>query len=122
MKKFLLFNVTLVLVFSGCSSHLGQFTALSSFDIRNLKYSKENNTKVRTVGEACARRIFGLPISQQDDLLQRATNNAIKNGQDQGVDGDLLVNVRISKSSINFLFYSSFCYEIEADLVKVEDK
>ncbi|HIC09982.1 MAG TPA: hypothetical protein EYO61_01310 [Campylobacterales bacterium] len=117
----LLQTIVILFILNGCARHLGQFTALSSFNVRNLKYSKDDNTKVRTSGEACARSIFGLPISQQDDLLQRATDNAIRNGQDEGVDGDLLVNVRIKESSVNFLFYTSFCYEIEADLVKVED-
>ena len=118
----LLQTIVIVFIFSGCATSLGQFTALSSNNVRNLNYSFEDRTKVRTVGESCAKRLFGLPISQQDDLLQRATDNAIQNGQDQGVDGDLLVNVRINQDYTNFLFYSSFCYIVEGDLVKIKNE
>jgi len=119
--KRLYFSVIILgVLFSGCATSIGQFTALSSNNIRNLHYSIDDQTKVRTTGQGCAREIFGIPISQQDNLLQRATDDAIKNGQDNGVDGDLLVNARIKVDSTNLLFYHSFCYEVEGDLIKID--
>ena len=35
--------------------------------------------------------------SSSDGRLQEAMDRAIRNGQDQGIDGDLLVNVRIKR-------------------------
>ena len=122
MKKVIFSVISLAILFSGCATSLGQFTALSSNNIRNLNYSIEDNTKVKIYGEACAKRFIGIPISQQDELLQRATDNAIHNGQNQDVDGDLLVNVRVSVDSTNVLFYSSFCYEVKGDLVKIKSE
>ena len=122
MKKVIFSVISLTILFSGCATSLGQFTALSSNNVRNLNYSLNNNTKTRVVGEGCAKRFMGIPISQQDELLQRATDNAIHNGQNQDVDGDLLVNVRVSVDSTNVLFYSSFCYEVKGDLVKIKSE
>ncbi|PKH88997.1 hypothetical protein CXF79_03695 [Colwellia sp. Bg11-28] len=35
----------------------------------------------------------------KDNLLQRAMDNAIRNGQKLGIDGDLLVNTRIERKT-----------------------
>jgi len=100
MKRLILVDLMLgvVIGFSGCATSLGQLTVASSNNVRHLNYT--SNEKVRTSGSACARNIFGIPISQQDDLLQRAIDDAIHDGQSsvfgKEVDGDLLVNVRIT--------------------------
>ena len=111
-----------LLSMSGCATSLGQFTVASSNNVRNLNYSIENKTKAKTEGTACARNLFGIPISQQDMLLQRAIDNAISNGQKKGVDGDLLVNVRISYEPTTILIYNDVCYSVKGDLVKIETK
>ena len=73
------------------NENLGQFTAASSYNVRGLKYDTDNQTKIRTVGEAC----YEIGTTQHEGMLQEAMDNAIKNGQDKGIDGDLLVNVRM---------------------------
>jgi hypothetical protein len=90
--------LTLVL---GCAgpqvpeSRLGQFTAASSFNVRNLDY--DLTTSVRVEGEDCHK------VGQEpnDSRLQRAMDQAIRNGQAKGVSGDLLVNVRIDQVKKN---------------------
>ena len=57
-----------------------------------------------------------------DSRLQRAMDDAIKNGQEEGVTGDLLVNVRIDqvqKNKPGFLGLPTphNCIEVEGELV-----
>ena len=126
MKRLILSVLALgmLISFSGCATSLGQFTVASSHNVRNLNYTTDE--KLRTSGSACARNIFGIPISQQDDLLQRAIDDAIRNGQSsvfgKEVDGDLLVNVRITYEPTTFLIYNDLCYSVEGDLVKIDTK
>lgn len=63
----------------------------------------------------------------KDNLLQRAMDDAIRNGQAQGIDGDLLVNARIERkteyqeSGEIFVVKKRFeCVVVEGDLVKIE--
>lgn len=84
----------------GCAAQtpeyrLGQFTAASSFNVRNLDYDSSSGTRVE--GEDCHQ------VGQQpnDSRLQRAMDQAIQNGQDEGITGDLLVNVRIDQVQKN---------------------
>ena len=116
------FSLALLLIigFTGCQHSLGQFTVASTHQVRNMNYTTEN--KVEVYGSACARNIFGLDINQQDDLLQRAMDDAISNGQDKGIDGDLLVNVRITYEPTTFLIYNDLCYTVKGDLVKIDTK
>ncbi len=113
--------VALTLGLAGCSQSLGQFTVASSNNVRNLNYSIEDKTKVSTQGEACARNVLGfIPINQQDDLLQRAMDEAIANGQKNGVDGDILANVRITYDRTELIIYNDLCYTVKGDLVKID--
>lgn len=115
-------GVSLTLGFTGCATSLGDFTVASSNNVRNLDYSIADKTVATTNGEACARSILFVPINQQDKLLQRAIDDAISNGQEKGVDGDLLVNVRITYEPTTFLIYNDLCYTVKGDLVKLDTK
>lgn len=95
---------------------LGHFTAASSFNIRNLRY--DSNSAVRVMGEDC----YKVGEKPNDSRLQRAMDNAIRNGQVKGIIGDLLVNVRIDqveKNKPGFLGIPTRhnCIEVEGDLV-----
>lgn len=58
-----------------------------------------------------------------DSRLQRAMDDAIQNGQDEGITGDLLVNVRIDQVQKNKpgnffgLPVAHNCIEVEGELV-----
>lgn len=114
--------VTLCTVLMGCTTQtpeyrLGQFTAASSFNVRNLNYDSTTATRVR--GEDC----FQVGQQPNDSRLQRAMDQAIQNGQDKGITGDLLVNVRIDQVRKNKpgnffgLPAPHNCIEVEGELV-----
>ncbi|OOE33496.1 hypothetical protein BZG05_10715 [Salinivibrio kushneri] len=124
-------------VLSGCAQmppdtdeRLGQFTAASSFNVRNLEYQKSNKTSSFTKGKSCFQvNLYSLAYvsGPKDNLLQRAMDDAIRNGQDQGIDGDLLVNARIERkteyetSGKIFSVKKRFeCVVVEGDLVKIQ--
>ena len=119
MKKILQIAVAFVavLAISGCATRLGQFTVASTHNVGNLDYS--TGTKQRTEGETCIHKLLFLPFGHSDDRLQRAVDDAIRNGQENGSDGDLLVNVRIDQSNWTMLLYGQDCVTVEGDLVKV---
>ena len=108
---------------------LGQFTAASSFNVRNLEYRKSNNTSSYTKGKACYEvNLYTLAYisGPKDNLLQRAMDDAIRNGQVEGIDGDLLVNARIERKTEYeetgeiFVLKKRFeCVVVEGDLVKI---
>ena len=106
-----------VLFISGCATRLGQFTVASTYNVADLEYSTA--TKQRTEGETCIHILLFLPFGHSDDRLQRAVDDAIRNGQENGSDGDLLVNVRIDQSVWTMLLYGQDCVKVEGDLVKV---
>lgn len=121
MKKIIF--ISFIFLF-GCAApqqpeyRLGQFTAASSFNVRNLSYDVSTSTRV--LGEDCYQH--GLPPN--DARLQRAMDSAIRNGQDKGVSGDLLINVRIdeyTKITGYFIFTTLYhCIKVEGDLVTLK--
>lgn len=111
----------LILGFTGCTQRLGQFTAVSTQNVRNLNYDIADNTKVKAEGDSCIRTFFIIPVGHDDDRIQRAIDDAIKNGQAKGLDGDLLVNARIDMSAWMIPFiYAQNCINAKGDLVKIK--
>jgi len=126
-----------VSILSGCvqfppdtNERLGQFTAASSFNVRNLEYEKEADTVSYTTGKACYQvNLINLSYisGPKDNLLQRAMDEAIRNGQKTGIDGDLLVNARIERKTEYkekgqfFITKERYeCVVVDGDLVKIK--
>lgn len=114
--------VFVCLMLAGCAVkhpeyRLGYFTAASSFNVRNLDY--DPTSAVRVAGEDCYR----IDQKPNDSRLQRAMDMAIQNGQNKGIIGDLLVNVRIDQvhkeKPTGFLGISHLynCIVVEGELV-----
>ena len=135
MKKSKVLTICFPLLFTvGCVSfppdtdeRLGQFTAASSFDIRNLDYDKSKNTSAFVVGKSCY-RVNSVSLAYEegpkDNSIQRAMDDAIRNGQVKGIDGDLLVNVRIEKKTEHrqesfFTRHRYECIFVSGDLVRI---
>ncbi len=113
-------NHTCCLLLAACTHNyrLGQFTAASSHNVRHLDYNTPR--KSRTTGESCLKSFLGIQWGDHTDRLQRAMDNAIKNGQNRGIDGDLLVNVRLDIGKFNLVVGTSNCYKVEGNLVSLK--
>ena len=114
--------VLAVFVITGCSTRMGQFTAVSSMNVRNLEYSIDSQTVARTEGDSCIHSVLLFPIGSFDDRIQRAMDDAIQNGRKKGIDGDILVNARINHSLWSVGLYGQDCVSVEGDLVSLAKK
>lgn len=113
--------VTALLMVVGCSTRLGQFTAASTMNVRNLDYSLADKSTARTSGDSCIHIVlFFIPIGDFNDRIQRAMDDAIQNGRDRGLDGDLLVNTRIDNTAWTAGVYGQNCITVEGDLVTID--
>jgi predicted peroxiredoxin len=136
MKKSLFLAMPIIsIIITGCTSHpdinesLGDFTVASSFNIRNLNYNKPKNATIFVTGEACYQvdsRTLEYISGPKDNLIQKAMDDAIHTGQKTGIDGDLLVNVRIIKKTKHKKGSNAFsnrryeCVYVSGDLVRIE--
>lgn len=120
LLAYLAITATLASLLTGCSTRLGQFTAASSQNVRNLDYSVIDKSKQHVKGDSCIHTVILLPFGPSDDRLQRAMDDAIARGQKKGLDGDLLVNVRINHSAWSLLAYGQDCIFVEGDLVALK--
>lgn len=135
--KNIIITIPFISILAGCvqfppdtNERLGQFTAASSFNVRNLEYETETNTVSYTTGKACYQvNLINLAYisGPKDNLLQRAMDEAIRNGQETGIDGDLLVNTRIERKTEykekGNIFKTKERYEcvvVKGDLVKIK--
>ncbi|MEP1449064.1 MAG: hypothetical protein ABJK37_23375 [Paraglaciecola sp.] len=135
--KNIITTIPFLSILTGCvqfppdtNERLGQFTAASSFNVRNLEYEKGTNTVSYTKGKACYQVNLHTLVyisGPKDNLMQRAMDEAIRNGQKTGIDGDLLVNTRIEriteyKEKGDFFKIKERyeCLVVEGDLVKIK--
>jgi hypothetical protein len=102
MKTFLISMVALITL-SSCTTHLGQFTVASSVNVRNLDYSTNSSTAAEARGKSCVYYALFFIIGQTNGRLQAAMDDAINNARKDGLDGDLLVDVRIREKAYPFV-------------------
>lgn len=82
---------------------LGLFTVASTQNIPYLKYKSPEPLRNRVQGQSCIEvdpQTLAYIKGPRDDRIQRAVDAAIQNGHDQGMKGDLLVNVRIYEKTV----------------------
>ena len=116
MKKIIFASVAIGILFGGCSSRLGNMTAVSTHNINGLQAKVEPKQHVK--GESCRYTALIIPFGDFQNRLQIATDNAIANGHKAGVNGDTLINVKIDVSDFAIpLVYGKNCMVVEGDLV-----
>ena len=137
IKIILIFS--LVTLFSGCSTQLGRFTAISTDNVRGLEHvGKSRDEITKAEGKSCTHTIYltrtllgaalifplfmpntDIVIGQKNDRISEAVRNAVINGKDKGVfDGDLLINASLKeKNFIIPLIYGYKCIVADGDVV-----
>ena len=107
---------------AGCAQspdyRLGRFTAISTFNVVDLTYEKSLAAGV--VGEDC----YEEGRKPNDARVERAIDDAIRNGQAREIEGSLLINVRIDqvrkyKPGFLGLPMPNNCIVVKGDLVRV---
>ena len=95
MRHFVAALIAITLV--GCATplparNIAYFTAASSIKVSSLSYDPRESVRVK--GEDCIHR----GAISDEARIQRAMDNAIRNGQQKLPDADLLVNVTIENT------------------------
>jgi len=123
MIKKIICVISLITVF-GCSHDLGDFTALSTVNVKGLAAQKgPNKTIAETSGQTCLYTFLFIPFGDASLNFKRATDEAIKNGRIKGLpEGDILENARIRIEYLSFIVGSKRCIIVEGDLVSSSAK
>lgn len=107
-----------VVLFTGCSQRMGQFTAASSKHVQNLNYNSD--AKAMVEGKECNHIFLIFPIGKQDDMIQRAMDNTIEEANNKGIKGSLLVDTRLDYSHWYIpLIYGQNCVNVKGSLVEL---
>jgi len=141
MIKNILKLLIIPFIIFGCTSKIGNFSAVSTQNVRGLEYGGKYRDQFKSVSEkSCTHRLyitrtalgfvtfgvawfmppFDLVIGDQEsDRLTNAVNKAIKAGKDGGVfDADVLVNSTVKQKNIIVpLIYGYKCIIAEGDAV-----
>ena len=112
MLKQLTTLILVAIATSACSVNFGQFTTASSMNVRGLDYDQSTSSDVE--GSTCLFLFFG----KQNGRIQQAMDNAIKSGRKKGLDGDMLVDVRIDNAIYPFVN----CVKVTGTLVSLKQK
>lgn len=70
-------------------------------------------------GKACLHNIFIVPLGTLDQREQQAFEDAIDVGRKRGLKGDVLINVKIAFTTMDFILYGQKCFTVEGDLVNM---
>ena len=137
IKSFLVFSL---IILSSCTSKLGDFSVISTQNVRGLEYGGKYRDEIKSVNEkSCTHRIYltrtaaGLflifpwfmPVfdivlgDSEDDRLELAVDKAVRAGKNSGVfDGDMLVNSVIKEKNVIIpLIYGYKCIIAEGEVV-----
>jgi len=82
---------------------LGIFTVASTQNVSQLKYKSIDTIRYQVKGQSCIEvdlQNLAYIKGPQDNRIQRAVDAAIESGHDQGLKGDLLINVRIREKTV----------------------
>ena len=122
MKKALLGAIVLGLVFglSGCATRLGNMTVVSTNNVDGLSANVQAEQRVH--GESCNHLLLLIfPWGDFQNRLQIATDNAIDNGHQAGLNGDVLVNAKIGITSWTTILYTQDCLTVDGDLIPLAE-
>ena len=116
MKKSLLLALTVTSVlFTGCSQHMGNSTALSTdaYNSKNIDNSHEVAKNVEN--DVSSLHILGIPVGGIVKLDQAVSETAHTNG------GDYLKNAQVHAYGWSAILFGKAGYRIKGDVYKTQD-
>jgi len=111
MIRFLLLIVALV-VFSGCSTHIGQFSALSTGIYKGENIDSKHLVKANAEGSSCRSWFLFIPLGSAPKVDQ-----AVSEIMSQ-LSGDIMTNARLYETGWSILLFSRGCYILEGDVYR----
>ena len=115
MKKIILASATVALLFSGCSQHLGNFTAMSTDAYNSNNVNNKHLVKSNVDSKVTSLRILGIPVGGIVKLDQAISETAHENR------GDFLKNVQVHAYGWDLIIFGQQGYKIKADVYNTQD-
>lgn len=112
--------IAVVMLASCAYNPLGDFTVASTNNVRNLHYDIPDVRDANVTGTKSSIFFLGIKLTSDQNMIEKAMDEAIEKGRKDGIDGDLLVNVRIETKSWAFLGIFFTKYRVKGDLVKLK--
>ena len=116
MKKIVLAGMAATtLLFSGCSQHLGNFTAMSTDAYNPAHIDNKHKVAANVEQDVASLYILGIPIGGITKLDQAVSDAAHKN------NGDFLKNVQIHSYGWSLILVGKAGFKIKADVYNTQD-
>lgn len=105
----LLFLMLVLLSLTACTTHIGNFSALSTGNYRGENIDSKHLVKNNAYGEDCRTWFLFIPFGSAPKI-DLAISDALT-----PLNGDFLSNTRLYSSGWSILLFSHGCYKIEGD-------
>jgi hypothetical protein len=135
-------SIISLLIITSCTSNYGKFSVISTANVRGLEYDGEKRSEFKSIsGESCmhdveiARTVIGLAtvvgflwdglqFGEKDLRIERAVDDAIKNGRDQGVfNGDAIESAYVDNKKVGIPFiYTYDCIKVKGNIINSQSK
>jgi len=116
MKKLTLATaITATVLFSGCSQHMGNFTAMSTDAYNPSNLNSKHLVKSNVENDVASLRVLTIPIGGIVKLDQAVSETAHKNG------GDFLKNAQVHAYGWSAILFGKSGYRIKADVYNTQD-
>lgn len=116
MKKIILAGIaTSALLLSGCSQHLGNFTALSTDAYNPAHLDNSHKVSSNIEQDVASLRILGIPVGGITKLDQAVAETAHTN------NGDFLKNAQVHAYGWSAILFGKQGYRIKADVYNTQD-
>jgi len=115
MKKIVSASLLAAVLFSGCSQHMGNFTAMSTDAYNPSNLNKKHLVKSNVESDVTSLHILGIPVGGIVKLDQAISETAHKN------NGDFLKNAQVHAYGWSLILFGKSGYKIKADVYSTQD-
>jgi hypothetical protein len=116
MKKLVLSGIALsAMLFSGCSQHLGNFTAMSTDAYNPLHLDAKHKVASNVEVDTASLQVLFIPIGGVTKLDQAVSETAHSN------NGDYLKNAQVHAYGWTAILFGKQGYRIKADVYNTQD-
>ncbi len=115
MKKIALASIATIILFSGCSQHMGNFTAMSTDAYNPANINKAHKVATNIESTVSSLNILGIPIGGITKLDQAVSETAHQN------KGDFLKNTQIHAYGWSAILFGKTGYIIKSDVYNTQD-
>lgn len=101
--------VLLTLSLTACSTHIGNFSALSTGTFRGENINGQHLIKANAEGSSCRTWFLFIPFGEAPRVDQ-AVSEALSQ-----MNGDIMTNARLYGSWWSIILFSRGCYDLQGD-------